>query len=108
VAYFVEEAVKEGHGTRPAARGAVAKWFESLMRSIATALSKLGMRPSALTTDEVVALARGALETSLSRHGEKMSGDKGGLFSRSEEQTAAPRKLRIRPLDAALRIPMQA
>jgi hypothetical protein len=82
----------------PARAAASRKWFESLMRAIATALSKLGVRPSALTTDEVVALARGALETSLSRHGEKPSGDgkEVALFVRdvSEEHSAVTRAAR--------------
>ncbi|MGQ0650795.1 MAG: hypothetical protein ACT4P4_00795, partial [Betaproteobacteria bacterium] len=69
VAYFVEEAVKAGHGWhRPNARGAIAAWFRNLLRAIATALSKLGIKPGTLSVDDVLALARGALETALSGH----------------------------------------
>jgi hypothetical protein len=66
VAYFVEEAVAAGHGTpKPQGGGAIQRWFAKLRSMIREALRKLSVTPKDLKVDDIVALARGALERTL-------------------------------------------
>ena len=70
IAYFVEEAVQAGYGSpKPQQQGAIQRWFKRLWDAVRTALRKLGTNPEALTTEDVVELARGALERSLGAKG---------------------------------------
>ncbi|MDB5814417.1 MAG: hypothetical protein JWN23_1534 [Rhodocyclales bacterium] len=78
IAYFVTEAVKAGHGDSK--QGPIGRWFAKLWAAVKAAVAKLGADPSKLTTADVVAMARGALERSLgkesAREGEPMSSAK--------------------------------
>lgn len=66
IAYFVQDAVAAGHGIeKPDGRGPIARWFRELWQAVKSAIAKLGMDPDKLTTNDIVALARGALERSL-------------------------------------------
>lgn len=67
IAYFIEEAAKAGYGVQKseASGGAVSRWFRQLWALVKAAVTKLGADPSSLTVDDVVALARGALERTL-------------------------------------------
>lgn len=63
VAYFITEAVNAGYGDpKPTRSSAISRWFARLWRMVESAITKLGANPSSLTVDDVVALARGALE----------------------------------------------
>lgn len=78
IAYFVTEAVKAGHGDTK--QGPIGRWFAKLWAAVKSAVAKLGADPSKLTTADVVAMARGALERSLgkesAREGEAMDSAK--------------------------------
>lgn len=78
IAYFVTEAVKAGHGDTK--QGPIGRWFAKLWAAVKVAVAKLGADPSKLTTSDVVAMARGALERSLgkesAREGEAMDSAK--------------------------------
>lgn len=78
IAYFVTEAVKAGHGDTK--QGPIGRWFAKLWAAVKVAVAKLGADPSKLTTADVVAMARGALERSLgkesAREGEAMASAK--------------------------------
>lgn len=66
IAYFVEEAVKAGHGMpKPDDKGPIARWFRELWDAVKSALVKLKVDPSQLSVDDIVALARGALHQEL-------------------------------------------
>lgn len=84
VAYFVEEAVNAGHGDpKPQGRGPIQEWFARLWEAVKAAIQKLGGDPSKLTVDDVVALARGALERTLTNGKAGLASSYGGAaFSR--------------------------
>lgn len=97
VAYFVEEAVKAGHGIpKPQDAGPIARWFRQLLEAVQGALKRLGLAPETLTTEDVVALARGALERALAggevgpvSRGGSMASMASGIRSGSEEEARA-------------------
>lgn len=61
LAYFIEEAVDRGvDPTAETATGPIARFLSQVMRAFNAALTKLGIKPEALTAQDVVDLAYGA------------------------------------------------
>lgn len=67
IAYFIEEAMLKGIDPRAANKltGPLREWFRSLWAAFKTVARKLGMKPEALTAQDVVDMAYGAAQVEL-------------------------------------------